>query len=132
MIWMRAGSGWKAIRAADIDRRTAVANEQRTPNVCTLAHAMTSEADTRSERWNLRVAQDEDELVREAAELSEEGLTGFIRDAAVQEAKRVLADRQLFLVDEVAMQQFNELLDRPAEGPEGLRKLFSRPSVFDQ
>ena len=88
--------------------------------------------DTRSERWNLRVAAAEDELVREAAELSEEGLTGFIRDAAVQEAKRVLADRQLFLIDEGDMQRFNELLDRPAEVPDGLRKLFSKPSVFDE
>lgn len=70
--------------------------------------------------------------MREAAELSEEGLTGFIREAAVREAKRVLADRQLFLVDEAEMKQFNELLDRPAEVPEGLRKLFSKPSVFDE
>lgn len=93
---------------------------------------MSPGADTRSERWNLRVAASEDELVREAAELSEGGLTGFIRDAAVQEAKRVLADRRLFVIEEDDMQRFNELLDRPAEVPEGLRRLFSKPSVFDE
>lgn len=93
---------------------------------------MSPATDTRSERWNLRATRDEDALVREAAKLSEEGLTGFIRDAAIQEAKRVLADRQLFLIDEDDMQQFNELLDRPAEVPEGLRRLFSKPSVFSE
>jgi uncharacterized protein (DUF1778 family) len=93
---------------------------------------VTPAADTRSQRWNLRVAEDEDELVREAAELSEEGLTGFVREAAIQEAKRVLADRRIFPVAEADWQQFNEMLDRPARVPAGLRELFSKPSVFDE
>lgn len=92
---------------------------------------MSPAADTRSQRWNLRVARDEDDLVREAAELSEEGLTGFVRDAALQEAKRVLADRQIFLLNDSDWQCFNEMLDQPAQIPAGLRDLFSKPSVFD-
>jgi uncharacterized protein (DUF1778 family) len=93
---------------------------------------MSTTADTRSLRWNLRVAAAEDELVREAAELSEEGLTGFVRDAAIEEAKRVLADRQTFPIADPDWQRFNELLDRPARVPAGLRDLFAKPSVFDE
>lgn len=92
---------------------------------------MATTTGTRSQRWNLRVAADEDELVRQAAELTEEGLTGFVRDAAIQEAKRVLADRQVFPVADADWQRFNELLDRPAEVPEGLQRLFAKSSVFD-
>lgn len=93
---------------------------------------MSPPADTRSERWNLRVAEEEDRLVREAAELSEGGLTGFVREAAIREAKRVLADRRVFLIDDENMQRFNEMLDRPAQDPERLRALFSKPSVFNE
>lgn len=88
-------------------------------------------ADTRDQRWNLRVAASEDELVREAAELSDEGLTGFVRCAAIDEARRVLADRRDFALSEPRWEQFNSLLDRPARVPAGLRELFSEPSVFD-
>ena len=93
---------------------------------------MADAANTRSQRWNLRVAAAEDELVREAAELAEEGLTGFVREAAVEEAKRVLADRQAFLIADADWQRFNELLERPARVPAGLSGLFARPSVFDE
>ncbi len=93
---------------------------------------MASASDTRSERWNLRVSGDENDLVREAAGLSGEGLTGFVRDAAVQEARRVLADRRAFLLGDSDWRRFNEMLERPARVPAGLRELFSKPSVFDE
>lgn len=93
---------------------------------------MTPRSETRSQRWNLRVASDEDELVRQAAEQAEEGLTSFVRGAAVEEAKRVLADRRSFVLDHASAIRFNELLDRPARVPEGLTDLFSEPSVFDE
>jgi len=101
----------------------------RTSNVCTV-EAMSRAADSRSQRWNLRVAAAEDELVREAAEISDSGLTGFVRSAAVSEAERVLADRQAFVVSDQDWRRFNEMLDRPARAPAGLRELFSKPSVF--
>lgn len=93
---------------------------------------MASAPDTRSQRWNLRVAAEEDELVRQAAEEADEGLTSFVRGAAVQEAKRVLADRRTFVLDDASAARFNELLERPARVPDGLRDLFSKPSVFDE
>lgn len=93
---------------------------------------MTPATDIRSLRWNLRVAEAENELVREAAELSEEGFTGFVREAAIEEAKRVLADRQVFPVAVADWTCFNELLERPARVPAGLRDLFAQPSVFDE
>ena len=92
---------------------------------------MSTNRTTRDQRWNLRVAPSEDELVRAASESTETGLTTFVRDAAVSEAKRVLADRTSFELDEAAWQQFSDLLERPAEVPSGLRELFAKPSVFE-
>ena len=75
--------------------------------------------------------RDEDEIVRAASEASGTTYSNFVRDAAVTEAERVLADRNHFPLEEEEWRRFNELLDRPPTIPPGLRDLFSRPSVFE-
>jgi uncharacterized protein (DUF1778 family) len=87
--------------------------------------------ETRDRRWNLRVAGPEDELVRAASDASETNFTSFVRLAAVSEARRVLADRTSFELDEPDWRRFMEMLDRPALVPKGQRSLFSKPSVFE-
>jgi len=79
----------------------------------------------------MRVAGSEDALVRAASSAEETSLTNFVRLAAVSEARRVLADRTHFELDQPEWDQFKELLDRPAQVPPGLRELFSKPSVFE-
>lgn len=85
----------------------------------------------RDRRWDLRVAESEDELVRAASDAAETSFTGFVRLAAVSEARRVLADRTTFELEAENWTQFMELLDRPARVPDGLRDLFAKPSVFE-
>lgn len=91
----------------------------------------THNRDTRDLRWNLRVAESEDALVRAACDWVDTGFTSFVRAAALSEARRVLADRTGFELDETDWQRFSELLDRPARVPAGLRELYSKPSVFE-
>jgi uncharacterized protein (DUF1778 family) len=93
--------------------------------------AAQSTKQTRGRRWNLRVERDEDEIVRAASTAAGTSYSNFVRDAAVTEAQRILADRTQFLLDEKEWRQLNELLDRPPHIPPGLRDLFSRPSVFE-
>jgi uncharacterized protein (DUF1778 family) len=92
---------------------------------------MATKHDTRDHRWNFRVAEDEDELVRAASLCADTSITSFVRCAAVSEARRVLADRRTFQLDEGDWARFNEMLDRPAHVPAGLRELFSKPSLFE-
>ncbi len=92
---------------------------------------MAAESDTRDLRWNLRVAESEDELVRAASESVDASFTSFVRSAAVTEARRVLADRERFEIPALEWERFSELLDRPARVPAGLRDLFSKPSAFE-
>jgi uncharacterized protein (DUF1778 family) len=86
---------------------------------------------TREHRWNLRVDREEDEIVRTASSAAGTSYSNFIRDAAVTEAHRIVADRTRFALDEEKWRQLNELLDRPPRVPSGLRDLFSQPSVFE-
>jgi uncharacterized protein (DUF1778 family) len=92
---------------------------------------MAAKSDTRDHRWNFRVAESEDAIVRAASESAETSFTSFVRSAAVTEARRVLADRRRFELDATDWASFSELLDRPARVPEGLRDLFSKPSAFE-
>ncbi len=91
----------------------------------------TKNKDNRALRWDLRVAESEDALVRAASGSAETTFTSFVRDAAVNEAKRVLADRTTFELGDADWRRFDELLDRPARVPKGLRDLFSKPSTFE-
>jgi len=87
--------------------------------------------ETRDRRWDLRVAESEDALVRTASDLADSSFTGFIRLAAVAEARRILADRTAFELADADWRQFMEFLDRPPNVPDGLRDLFAKPSVFE-
>jgi len=82
-------------------------------------------------RWNFRVAPDADEVVRQAASVSNRPLTDFVLQAAVNEAERILADRTRFPLDGKAWERFTELLDRPVQENPGLAKLFAKPSAFE-
>ena len=92
---------------------------------------MASSPETRGLRWNLRVEDSEDALVRAASEASETSYSSFIRTAAVSEAQRVLADRKQFPLPPAQWNEFTHLLERAPRVPEGLRRLYSKPSVFE-
>jgi len=85
-----------------------------------------------SERWDFRVAAEADRLVRRAAESANRTLTDFVLDAAVLEAERVLADRRHFELAPEQWARFVEIIDRPPRESPGLKRLFSRPSIFVQ
>ncbi len=87
--------------------------------------------ETRDLRWNVRVEESEDALVRAASDLADTKFSSFVRVAAVAEARRILADRTQFPLEGPEWEQFTQLLDRPPRVPSGLRKLFSKPSVFE-
>ncbi len=88
-------------------------------------------SNARELRWNLRVEDSEDALVRAASEAEETSYSNFIRSAAVSEAQRVLTDRTEFPLGPARWKEFTQLLDRPPRVPNGLRRLYSKPSVFE-
>jgi uncharacterized protein (DUF1778 family) len=82
-------------------------------------------------RWNLRVEDSEDALVRAASKAAATSYSNFIRGAAVAEAERVLADRHHFPLPPERWESFTELLERTPSVPQGLRRLYAKPSVFE-
>ena len=59
-------------------------------------------------------------------------MSEFVRTEAVLEAERILADRTVFTLEEAQWDRLMEMiLNRPPRVPAGLKRLFSRPSVFE-
>ncbi len=88
-------------------------------------------AESKTQRWNMRVAEDVNAIVRLAAEQTDQPLTDFVVQAARAVAEDTLADRRVFRLDQSAWDEFIELLDRPARPIPELARLLSAPSVFD-
>ena len=88
-------------------------------------------AQSKTRRWNMRVAEDVDAIVRLAAEQTDQPLTDFVVQAARAVAENTLADRRVFRLDEAAWDEFVELLDRPARPIPELARLLSSASVFN-
>ena len=88
-------------------------------------------AESKTQRWNMRVAEDLDAIVRLAAEKNDQPLNDFVVQAARVVAEDTLADRRVFRLEETAWNEFVEVLDRPARPLPELARLLSSASVFD-
>ena len=85
---------------------------------------------TKTRRLDLRLTEEQDALIRRAAEQDARSISDFVLSAAALEAQRRLADQRLFLMDEEDHARFEEILAAsPTDDPK-LRKLFDRPSPF--
>jgi uncharacterized protein (DUF1778 family) len=87
--------------------------------------------ETRSNRWTLRVTPAQDAIVRRVLEMSGESLSEYVVRHAVEAAAEDLADRRIFVLDDEAWQELEELLDRPPVRHQRLEELLSEPSVLE-
>jgi uncharacterized protein (DUF1778 family) len=90
-----------------------------------------SRTTTRSSRWQIRVPDSSDSLVREAAELEGEELSTFVEHAALDRAQDLLAERNVFRVDADEYEAFLHALDAPPRDNPRLRRLLSRPAPWE-
>jgi len=84
----------------------------------------------RQARINLRASTRQEQLLKQAAAVTERTVTDFVLDSAVLEAERVLADRRWFLIDDERWDEFQRLLEAPARELPKLRALLAEPSPF--
>lgn len=83
-------------------------------------------------RLNLRLAVSTDELIREAAGLRGKSVSDYVTEAALDRARRDLADQKHFVLDMAAWEAFVAALDRPARINQRLVALFeAHPPIAD-
>lgn len=82
-------------------------------------------------RIAVRLTPNQDALIRDAAGVSGQSLTEFVTAAAVTRAEETLADRRLFRLDQAAWDEFEAILDRPAQPIPEITQLLSEPAPWD-
>ncbi|MDQ6784258.1 MAG: DUF1778 domain-containing protein [Actinomycetota bacterium] len=80
----------------------------------------------------LRTTPEERELIDRAVATTGGDLTDFVVNHAYEAAKRVLADRDLFALDDKALAAWEELNARPSRDLPGLERLMDRPPPFTE
>ena len=93
---------------------------------------MQTESRRRSRRMELRTTPEERELIDRAVATTGADLTDFVVTEAYDAARRVLADRDSFGLDEAALTAWEALNARPARDLPSLRRLMRRPSPFSE
>lgn len=86
---------------------------------------------SRSARLGLRATQEQEAVLRRAAEVAHKSLTEFILDSACLAAEQTLLDQRLFMVSGSQYQALLDLLEQPERTNAGLRELFSRQAPWD-
>lgn len=84
---------------------------------------------TRSRRIDVRVTETQDALIREAAAVTGETVTGFLLGAAQQRAHELLDERRHLVMSTQAFDAFAAALDAPAERVPELVELFELPRI---
>ena len=100
--------------------------------VSTVSQALKGKTEKASTRLNLRIAPRAKMKIIRAAKLQKYSLTDFIIRASEEAAEAVLADQTRFVLSEKQWTAFNAALDAPAKEIPALRRLLTKPSVFEK
>lgn len=87
---------------------------------------------TKDSRLNLRLTQEDDELIRRAAFTVGQTVSEFLSASAIDHAHEVLANQRHFVLDEETWDAFVGLLDQPARPDPRLTELFARPQRIER
>ncbi|WP_250280740.1 MULTISPECIES: type II toxin-antitoxin system TacA family antitoxin [unclassified Frankia] len=85
----------------------------------------------KSSRIAVRLPEEQDALIRVAAEVEGSTVTEFTVNAAVARAKDVLAEQRLFTLGSEAWTEFLTILDRPVTRKPRLERLLTEEPIFE-
>lgn len=95
--------------------------------------AQTAQSGSGRRRLEVRVSEEQDAIIREAAEAQDTTVTAFLLETVTARARRVVRDQRDLVLSNVAFTRFLAELDKPAEVVPELVDLFARhPRVPEQ
>jgi uncharacterized protein (DUF1778 family) len=88
----------------------------------------------RQEKFNLRWTDQQEQVIREAAQLKQKSVSAFILDQAYDAAQQVLRQESRYhlSLSKKQWQEFCSVLDAPPKRIPALHKLMNTPSVFEK
>ncbi|MGH9800590.1 MAG: DUF1778 domain-containing protein [Blastocatellia bacterium] len=85
----------------------------------------------KSDRFSIRVSARQKEVIATAARLSRITISEFVLEQSYQAARQIVADQTSFTLTKKEWKAFCAALDAPPKTIPALRKLLTKPSVFD-
>ena len=86
----------------------------------------------KNERLDLRVKDSQKSYLIYAATLRDMKLSAFVLDSAMKEAEEVVNQNVRFTLPDKQWKAFCQALDKPAREIPALKKLFAKPSIFNE
>lgn len=83
----------------------------------------------RSRRIDVRVTDEQNAMIREAAALAGQTVTAFLLDAAQRRARDVIDERRHLVMSDLAFKRFSAALDAPGQPVPELTELFRLPRI---
>lgn len=71
-------------------------------------------------------------MIEQAALLQEKTVSDFVLDKAFEAAQQIIAERTHFKLSAEQWEAFCQALDAPARAIPALRRLLTKPGVFDE
>lgn len=84
---------------------------------------------TRTRRIDVRVSDEQDAIIREAAAAAGQTVTAFLLNAGEERARAILDERRHLVMSDRAFAAFAAVLDAPGEDVPGLAELFGLPRI---
>ena len=98
----------------------------------TSAYLLMAKAQKKTAPLNIQLKAPQRALIEQAASAAGMTVSGFVRDAALQQAKNALLDRANITLNEQEWAAFVEALDAPPASNPRLRDLMSRRATWEQ
>jgi uncharacterized protein (DUF1778 family) len=86
-------------------------------------------ATVRSRRIDVRVTDEQNALIREAAAAMGQTVTAFLLSAGEERARAILDERRHLMMSDHAFAALAEALDAPAQAVPAMRELFALPAL---
>jgi uncharacterized protein (DUF1778 family) len=87
---------------------------------------------TRTEKLDLRLTRSAKRVLQSAATAAKRSVSEFVLESALAKAEETLPDRQRYGLDADRWAAFQAALDAPTRPNVRLRKLLTKPSVFER
>ena len=86
---------------------------------------------TKDVRIDIRTTTSAKLLLQQAAAAQHKNVSEFLVENGLRAAESALADRRLFALDDKQWKKFQAALDAPVKNRRRLRRLLTKPGVFD-
>lgn len=87
---------------------------------------------TRSQRIDVRVTDEQNAMIREAAAITGQTVTAFLLSAAQERARALLEERRHLVMSARAFDRLAAELDAPGESVPAMTELFKSPPIADE